>query len=100
MLQAVGGALASVSQNTALLDAGTNVMITGLATQVATMLVFGVLAADFGVTAYRNRANLNPATATLRSSSRFKLFIVALWIAYLGILIRCAYRVAELKAGR
>jgi len=29
----------------------------------------------------------------------FKLFILALWVAYFGILIRCCYRVAELARG-
>ena len=74
-------------------------MITGLTTQVVTLLVFGLLAADYGFAAYRNRANLNPATASLRNSLRFRLFLVALWIAYFGILIRCCYRVAELARG-
>ncbi|KAK3059785.1 hypothetical protein LTR53_020289, partial [Teratosphaeriaceae sp. CCFEE 6253] len=46
-LQAVGGALASASTTDALLEAGDNVMITGLATQVVTLVIFGVLAADY-----------------------------------------------------
>jgi len=75
-------------------------MITGLATQVFTLVVFGILAADYGLAIYRNRAHLNPLTTELRQSRRFKLFLVALWVAYFGILIRCSYRVAELAGGK
>ena len=99
VLQAVGGALASAAEDDALLEAGDNVMITGLATQVFTLVVFGLLAGDYALAVYRNRANLNAATADLRRSLRFKLFLVALWVAYFAILIRCCYRVAELCKG-
>ena len=74
-------------------------MIAGLVTQVATLLIFGGLAADYGVRIYRSRATLNPATEDLRKTLKFKCFLVALWVAYFGILIRCTYRVAELSQG-
>ncbi|KAI6905659.1 hypothetical protein D0869_13326 [Hortaea werneckii] len=99
VLQAVGGACAAAAESDGLLAAGDNIMITGLATQVFTLVVFGLLAADYGVAVYRHRDELNPATVELRQSLRFKLFVVALWIAFLGILIRCTYRVAELAGG-
>ena len=98
-LQAAGGAVASIADDMTVLDAGTNTMIAGLVTQVFTLLCFGILAADYGFAIYRNRTDLNPATETLRKTMRFKLFIIALWIAYIGILIRCSYRVAELVGG-
>ena len=99
ILQAAGGATASASEDEKVLRIGDNIMIAGLATQVATMVAFGVLAADYGFAIYRNRAHLNPATATLRRQMKFKLFCAALWLAYLVILIRCAYRLAELAKG-
>ncbi|RMX73641.1 hypothetical protein D0869_13399 [Hortaea werneckii] len=99
VLQAVGGACAAAAETDGLLAAGDNIMITGLVTQVFTLVVFGLLAADYGVAVYRHRDELNPATVELRQSLRFKLFVVALWIAFLGILIRCTYRVAELAGG-
>lgn len=83
----------------AVLKIGDNIMIAGLAFQVFTMVAFGLFAADYGFAIYRHRNNLNSATATLRNSQRFKLFIVALWVAYLAILIRCTYRLAELAKG-
>ncbi|KXT03892.1 hypothetical protein AC579_6236 [Pseudocercospora musae] len=99
ILQAIGGALASASTTTSILRVGDNVMITGLAVQVATMLAFAGLAADYGIAVRRNITNLNPETSELRNSRRFKFFLMALWIAYLCILIRCAYRLAELANG-
>lgn len=99
LLQAAGGALASAADDDSVLRAGDNVMITGLATQVATLVVFGILAGDYALAVYRNRAHLNEATADLRRSLRFKLFLAALWIAYFAILVRCCYRLAELAKG-
>lgn len=99
MLQAVGGAVSSASSDITILNIGTDIMLAGLVTQVFTLVIFGVLAADYGVGVYRNRSNLNPATATLRNSLRFKMFVAALWLAYVCILMRCSYRVAELSGG-
>ena len=99
LLQAIGGALASAAEDNALLDIGDHVMLSGLVFQVFTLVVFGICAADYICAIYRNRNRLNPATARFRQSLRFKLFIVALWVAYLGILTRCSYRVAELAGG-
>jgi hypothetical protein len=82
-----------------LLHIGDNVMMIGLSTQVFTLVVFGILAFDYGWSAYRNRDRLNLATADLRRSLKFQMFLIALWVAYFGILIRCCYRVAELADG-
>jgi hypothetical protein len=99
ILQAAGGGIASAAPDFHVLEIGDNIMIAGLATQVATLLVFGVLAADYAYAVYKNQESLRPATAELRRSWRFKAFVVALWVAYLGIQIRCCYRVAELCEG-
>ena len=98
-LQAIGGAISSATESMTILDVGTNIMIAGLVFQVFTLVVFGIFAADYGLACYRHRDRLDPATATLRNSWRFRLFTVALWLAYFGILVRCAYRVAELVQG-
>lgn len=92
VLQAIGGGIASASPNTSVLEVGDNFLITGLSIQVATMLAFGALAADYAFAVRRNSANLNPETTRLRDSLRFKLFLVALWVSYLCVLIRCCYR--------
>nr|OQO21076.1 hypothetical protein B0A51_12608 [Rachicladosporium sp. CCFEE 5018] len=99
LLQATGGVVASISWNKFILDIGDNIMITGLATQVVTLVIFGALAAEYGGKVYKHQHQLNQATAELRRSKMFKLFLMALWVAYFGILFRCCYRVAELCRG-
>ncbi|KAK2018253.1 RTA1 like protein [Colletotrichum eremochloae] len=111
VLQAVGGALASIAhhrqQST---RTGDNIMLAGLASQVFTMLLFMVIAADFGLRTYfrARRAHLpnlsvtldnHPAMVCLRASRRFKAFLVALGLATTCIFIRCIFRVVELSGG-
>lgn len=99
VLQAVGGGVASASEDENVLEVGDRIMTTGLALQVATMLVFAALAADYAFAVRRNSHQLNSETAVLRNSMRFKLFIAALCLSYTCILLRCAYRLAELAKG-
>jgi hypothetical protein len=96
ILQAAGGGIASGAPNSRILGIGKNVMLAGLATQLATLLIFGALAADFAFSVYKNRRSLHPATTELRRDWRFEVFVAALYIAYGAILLRCCYRVAEL----
>ncbi|KAF2218003.1 hypothetical protein CERZMDRAFT_31120 [Cercospora zeae-maydis SCOH1-5] len=98
-LQAAGGAVASASEDMSVLHIGDNIMITGLALQVVTMLAFAALVLDYAWAVRRNLDRLNPETDVLRNSMRFKLFCVALCLSYACILIRCAYRLAELAGG-
>ncbi|KAI5366092.1 putative RTA-like protein [Septoria linicola] len=99
VLQAVGGGIASASEDETMLRVGDRIMTTGLALQVATMLVFAALAADYAFAVRRNKHQLNTETSVLRNSKQFKLFIAALCVSYTCILIRCAYRLAELSKG-
>ncbi|KAM3419979.1 hypothetical protein BST61_g3293 [Cercospora zeina] len=99
VLQAAGGGVASASENMSVLHIGDNIMKTGLALQVVTMLAFAVLVVDYAWAVRRNLNRLNPETAVLRNSMQFKLFCVALCLSYTCILIRCAYRLAELAGG-
>ncbi|GIZ43632.1 hypothetical protein CKM354_000684900 [Cercospora kikuchii] len=99
VLQAAGGAVASASEDMSVLRIGDNIMISGLALQVVTMVAFAALVIDYAWAVRRNLDRLNPETAVLRNSMRFKLFCVALCLSYTCILIRCAYRLAELSGG-
>jgi hypothetical protein len=80
-------------------------MISGLAFQVFTLLVFMVLALDFVSTTRRRirtmgkKEALDQTHATLRKSTKFKGFLIALTFATLCIFTRCVYRVAELSEG-
>lgn len=100
VLQAAGGAVTSIADTgSALQDQGVDVMITGLAFQVASLFLFILLCLDFAWSVYRSTERREPAFDVLRSSLKFKLFQGALAVAVLTIFIRCCYRVAELQAG-
>lgn len=81
------------------MDAGNGVTIAGLVFQVVTMLAFGALVIEYVVRLQRNPGAINAETTDLRHSTRFRGFLVALAVAYTGILIRCVYRVAEMSGG-
>lgn len=106
ILQAAGGGIASVkTQHHQDPKQGNNIMIAGLSAQVATMLVFMLLALDFAIrTVSRigqvgSEEALDQRYASLRKSWLFKGFLVALTLSTLCIFTRCAFRVAELSDG-
>ncbi|XP_014556569.1 hypothetical protein COCVIDRAFT_99445 [Bipolaris victoriae FI3] len=105
VLQAVGGGMASVAiHHSESTKKGDNVMIAGLAFQVATMFVFILIATDFAWRTFRNRKQL-PQTTQREGEGRpqistpFKAFVIALTLSTLCIFIRCVFRVAELSQG-
>ena len=100
-LQGAGGGIAATAEATdPIFDVGNNLTIAGLAFQVATLVIFGILASEYLIrTLLKHRQELNPATETLRRSKTFKGFLLAIFLAYVTILIRCTYRVAELAGG-
>ncbi|KZL86460.1 rta1 like protein [Colletotrichum incanum] len=111
ILQAVGGALASVANHRREpTRTGDNIMIAGLAFQVLTMLLFMLVAADFALRTHlrTRRAHLpnlsvaldnHPAMVRLRASRRFKAFLSALALATACVFVRCVFRVVELSGG-
>lgn len=99
MLQGAGGGLAASADTQSTQDVGSNLMLTGIVWQVVTLLLFAALAADFFLRAHRNRADLTDAAKEIRRTARFSLFLAGLVLAYLGIAIRCVYRIAELAGG-
>lgn len=109
VLQATGGALAAKAHKAhdqSALNRGTDIMIAGLAFQVTTMFVFGVLglvyvwrvAADYQVRV-RDHLVVNANVVALRSSVLLKAFIWSIVSSTLLIFARCCYRVAELSGG-
>ena len=106
VLQATGGGMASAATHANRNPtAGNNIMIAGLAFQVATLFVFIVLSADFALRTFKRTRALGSAEAldqkhhALRNSTKFKGFLVALGFATLCIFTRSVYRVAELSQG-
>ncbi|KAL2813865.1 RTA1 like protein-domain-containing protein [Aspergillus granulosus] len=102
LLQAIGGAIASTADDDDQegTDLGINIMIAGLAWQVASLLIFTGMAAHF---AWRVRkaagADFNMNFETLRRGAYFKGSLWGLGIATLVIFVRSVFRCAELSEG-
>ncbi|KAK1974116.1 parasitic phase-specific protein PSP-1 [Colletotrichum cereale] len=92
VLQALGGALSSVSTTRAAVDRGVNISLAGLVLQVAALLVFCCLFADYMITYTRSKTR--PPM-----SQRLRLYLLFLGLSTLLILLRCIYRIVELHEG-
>ncbi|PYI11623.1 RTA1-domain-containing protein [Aspergillus sclerotiicarbonarius CBS 121057] len=103
ILQAAGGAITSTADadQADLAQTGVNIMIAGLATQVASLVLFMGLCLDYAWQVRKNPHNLNPDVRmrNLRNSFLWKAFLGGLALATLTIFIRSVFRVAELKGG-
>ena len=106
VLQATGGGMASAATHSNRSPtAGNNIMIAGLAFQVATLFVFILLSLDFAWRTWTRMRSLGATEAldqkhaALRRSFKFQAFLVALSFATLCIFTRSVYRVAELSQG-
>jgi hypothetical protein len=75
VLQAAGGAIASTSDDEAGGDAGVNIMIAGLASQVASMFIFVCLCAQFAWNVRKDPHGVNQENKALIESSQFKFFL-------------------------
>jgi len=99
ILQAAGGALASLANTREEEQRGTHIMLGGLSWQVFTLTVFMILCADFAYRVMKNKDRFTSEHTALRRSMKFKAFIVALGVSTILIYVRCVYRVAELAEG-
>ncbi|KAL4744120.1 RTA1-domain-containing protein [Aspergillus similis] len=119
LLQAAGGAI-TTSSSSSTVQAGINIMIAGLASQVASLTLYLVICLDLAWRIYRlplkserleptatdssqdpvvNRVVLNPDSADIRASKTWVAFLVFQGLATLCIYIRSVFRVAELSGG-
>jgi len=99
-LQAAGGGIAgSAGDDASFRDVGDRLMITGISWQVLTLLIFAIVAADYFTRRFRSTQALSEEAASTLRDTRFRIFAVALLIAYLTIFIRCVYRIAEMAGG-
>ena len=115
LLQAVGGAMTAIAHTDSSMQTGINIMIAGLASQVASTTVFVYLCLHFAWNLRRNPSRRNVKNIDLRGSRRFRIFLdckflppllsfptnhtPAVAVATVAILIRCCFRVAELHEG-
>lgn len=94
IIQAVGGAMASMADTDEQQDRGTNIMEGGIVFQLATMTLFGVLLGDFAWRISSRRAGLRDTI-----TRNIKLVLVAILISFVMIYIRSIYRTIELAQG-
>ncbi|CAK7208043.1 hypothetical protein SEUCBS139899_010877 [Sporothrix eucalyptigena] len=108
LVQAAGGALAASAgyTNTKLLNAGNRLIIAGIVLQVVVLAIFGLASLDYYVRVRRYIAGNDrrgrqptPQAVALWNDRRFRTFAIAVAVAYMCILIRCIYRIAEMAGG-
>ncbi|KAL4878120.1 RTA1 like protein-domain-containing protein [Aspergillus karnatakaensis] len=102
LLQAIGGAIASTAEDDdrEMTDMGINIMIAGLAWQVASLLIFTGMAGHFFMRVRKaSPSDFNIEFENLRRSRYFKASLWGLGIATLVIIIRSVFRCAELSEG-
>lgn len=93
-LQGTGGGMSSSSFGTS--NVAIDIAIAGLSFQVITLCLFIALAIDFAVRFTHGRKRLARETMLPRN---FTVFVSLLSLAIFLILVRCGYRIAELKGG-
>ncbi|KAF4843542.1 hypotheticall protein [Colletotrichum siamense] len=91
IIQAVGGAMASIADTDEDMSMGTQIMLGGIAVQLLTMTLFGGFLGDFFWRVFSH----------VRGSVIYgmKLVFVSLTISFLMVYIRSVYRVIELAQG-
>ncbi|GAQ02774.1 sphingoid long-chain base transporter RSB1 [Aspergillus lentulus] len=99
ILQAAGGGVAAAAGNTnvKLLKAGDDIIIAGIAFQVATMSVCGFLGLEFFIRYWKRGPGLSGEKTSLGRD--IKWVIVGEVLAYFTVLIRCIYRIPEMAGG-
>lgn len=100
LMQGAGGGIASSADDgSKALDIGTDLMIAGVSFQVVVLAVFGAFIIDYFIRTYNRRSQLSEEATRLIHKTSFRAFLVALVVAYITILTRCAYRIPELSNG-
>ncbi|TEY52903.1 hypothetical protein BOTCAL_0253g00060 [Botryotinia calthae] len=99
VLQATGGAIASLADTQDQSDLGKNIMLAGLGFQVFSLILFVILCADFAWRVRCAKGSWNARYIDLLSSTLFHSFLGALCLATITILIRSIYRCVELSGG-
>ncbi|KAF6824854.1 parasitic phase-specific protein psp-1 [Colletotrichum plurivorum] len=92
ILQATGGALSSIAADKAQVQIGVSVSLAGLIFQVITLLLFCVVFADYIIACFRSDVQQ-------KMTRRMDIFVAFLLLAAVLILVRCSYRIEELKEG-
>ncbi|EKD13372.1 hypothetical protein MBM_08455 [Drepanopeziza brunnea f. sp. 'multigermtubi' MB_m1] len=101
LIQAAGGGMAAAAsiENVSLLNIGNNLILAGIALQVAQLVAFGIVSLHYAYNVYRHRklGAFDGADAVV--PGRLKYFVSMVAAAYFLILIRCIYRIPEMSGG-
>lgn len=93
--QATGGGVAS-AETTALVNVGDDIMIAGIAFQIATMFACLCLAADFCYQVYKRQGHRRASVAEVEETEEiptsFRFYAISCCVAFLTIFVRCVYR--------
>jgi len=102
LAQAAGGGVAS-GETISLVNIGDDIMIAGIAFQVATMAVCLCLAADFAFQVFRQYGHRRPSIAEVQEGDElpgsFRYYVACCSVAFVFIFIRCIYRIPEMSGG-
>jgi len=99
VLQALGGGIASSSNDLSGKNLGKNLMLAGLIFQVVSLVLFALCAGDFALRVMKNKSRWNVKYIDIVNSLLFKSFLVGLAVASVTIFARSVYRCAELAGG-
>lgn len=104
VLQATGGGIASTAKpNSVSQRGGIDTMLAGVAWQVVSLVLFGLLALDYWLRIVRRKPHshsMNPSFEKLRNHRVFQpYFLVALSLAAVFIFVRSVFRCVELSDG-
>ncbi|KAL4939083.1 hypothetical protein BDV06DRAFT_231281 [Aspergillus oleicola] len=108
IMQSAGGAITSVAEDADMQNTGVNVMIAGLAFQVAALTLFIALATEFAYRLRRRSRAGHPTVSSktgkdeyvhIRDRAFWKLFLAGLVAATITVYTRSIFRVIELNGG-
>ncbi|KAH8890113.1 RTA1 like protein, partial [Thozetella sp. PMI_491] len=103
LLQATGGGVAGGGKNKFTIGIGNDIIIAGIAFQVATMAACGVLVGDYLIARSRRATDaLDPvpgAVTGVAAAKKAQVFQIAVCFAYTTVLVRCIYRIPEMAGG-
>lgn len=99
ILQGAGGGTAASANTTKVSDDGGHIMLAGIVFQVATFTFLYTLLALFIRNLRNGRQTMTESQLSVLHSRDFKVFAWGIFIASVGIYLRCIYRIAELAGG-
>ncbi|GAB1316898.1 Parasitic phase-specific protein PSP-1 [Madurella fahalii] len=106
VVQGIGGGVAAAAGRNSynLLQHGNWTIMAGIVLQVIVLGAFGVLVGDylFRAARYFGTGNVTgeyQEGARLWADRKFRAFVYAMGLAYVALMIRCVYRIAEMAGG-